>query len=76
MEKNITVKVQEAMNTLERIADSYGVARASYIAILADRLIELGKEVSALQNEVTELREYKEEHGEHDDKSNEVSAES
>lgn len=74
MEKNTTAKVQDAMDILERIADSYGVARASYIAILANRLIELGKDVSALQNEVTELREHKEEHS--DDKRNEVPAES
>ena len=74
MEKNTTAKVQDAMDILERIADSYGVARASYIAILANRLIELGKDVSALQNEVAELREYKEEHS--DDKRNEVPAES
>ena len=74
MEKNTISKVQEAMDTLERIADSYGVARASFIAILANRLNEIGKDVSALQNEVAELREHKEEHS--DDKRNEVPAES
>ena len=74
MKNNITAKVQDAMDTLERIADSYGVARASFIAILANCLNEIGKDVSALQNEVEELREHKEEHS--DDKRNEVPAES
>jgi len=76
MENKIISKVQEAVDTLDVLADSYGIARASKIAVLANHLIEISRNVSAMQKELDELRKFKEEHAEHDDKRNEVPAES
>ena len=73
---NITAKLKEAMDSLDKIADTYGVARSMHITQAASALIEVNKEVGAMLKELEDLRKFKEEHSEHDDKCNEVSAES
>lgn len=76
MKDNTMAKAQDAINTLDALADCYGIARASKIAILANQIIEISKDISAMQKELMELRKFKEEHTEHDNQRNEVPAES
>ena len=76
MDNKITIKVKKAMEELDRIADTYGVARATHITMLASHLMELNEMVCKQNKELEDLRKFKEEHSEHDDKRNEVSTES
>ena len=76
MDNKIMNEINAAMKSLDNVADSFGAARSTYIAILGNHLLAIRKAVIGMQKELDELRKFKEEHGEHDDKSNEVSAES
>ena len=76
MENKIMKKINAALKSLDSVADSFGAARATHIAILGNHLLAIREAVIGMQKELDELREFKEEHGEHDDKCNEVSAES
>ena len=64
MSNNITAKLKAAMDSLDKIADTYGVARSMHITQAASALIEVNKEVGALMKELEELRKFKEEHTE------------
>ncbi len=61
---NITAKLKAAMDSLDKIADTYGVARSMHITQAASALIEANKEVGALMKELEELRKFKKEHTE------------
>ena len=76
MENKIYKTLKSAMDELDSIADTYGVARASHITLLANTLLEIKRAVGDLTKELDELRKFKEEHTENDDKRNEVPAES
>lgn len=76
MKNEIIGHVKSAMDSLDKIADTYGVARSMHIVRTANALIEVNKEVSAMLKELEELRKFKEEHSGNDDKRNEVSTES
>lgn len=73
---NITAKINAALKSLDSVADSFGAARSTHIAILGNHLLAIREAVIGMQKELDELRKFKEEHSEHDDKCNEVSAES
>lgn len=64
MSNNITAKLKAAMDSLDKIADTYGVARSMHITQAASAMIEVNKEVGALTKELEELRKFKEEHTE------------
>ena len=68
--------ITHSADILDKVADCRGVARSANIALLAQNLFDLSKEVGELLKELDELRKFKEEHTEHDDKRNEVPAES
>lgn len=74
--KKLIDLISSSADVLDKIADSRGVARSTNIAILAQNLFDLSEEVGKLLKELDELRRFKEEHTEHDDKRNEVPAES
>jgi hypothetical protein len=74
--KKLIDLISRSADILDKIADSRGVARSTNIAILAQNLFDLSEEVGKLLKELEELRKFKEEHTEHDDKRNEVPAES
>ena len=68
--------INQSAETLEKIADSRGVARAVNIAHMSDQMLAMAEIIGEVSQELEELRKFKEEHSEHDDKCNEVSAES
>jgi hypothetical protein len=76
MENKIMKEINAAMKSLDSVADSFGAARSTHIAILGNHLLAIREAVIGMQKELDELRKFKEEHSEHDDKCNEVSAES
>lgn len=76
MDNKIMIEVNEAMKSLDSVADSFGAARSTHIAILGNHLLAIRESALAMQKELEKLRRSKEEHGENDDKRNEVSAES
>lgn len=59
MNNKITLKLKEAMDSLDKIADTYGVARSMHITQAASALIEVNREVAALMKELEELRKFK-----------------
>ena len=64
MSNNITAKLKAAMDSLDKIADTYGVARSMHITQAASALIEVNREVGVLTKELEELRKFKGEHTE------------
>lgn len=76
MENKIMSEINAAMKSLDNVADTFGAARSTHIAILGNHLLAIRESALAMQKEIEELRRSKEEHSEHDDKCNEVSAES
>lgn len=76
MENKIMSEINAAMKSLDNVADTFGAARSTHIAILGNHLLAIREAVIGMQKELDELRKFKEEHSEHDDKCNEVSAES
>lgn len=72
MEYKITAKLKDAMDSLDKIADTYGVARSMHITQAASALIEVNKEVGALMKELEGLRKFKEEHEEREERCKEV----
>ena len=76
MENKIMNEINAALRSLDSVADSFGAARSTHIAILGNHLLAIRESALAMQKEIEELRRSKEEHSEHDDKCNEVSAES
>jgi hypothetical protein len=76
MENKIMNEINSALKSLDSVADSFGAARATHIAILGNHLLAIRESALTMQTELDKLRRSKEEHIEHDDKSNEVSAES
>jgi hypothetical protein len=76
MENKIMNEINAALRSLDSVADSFGAARSTHIAILGNHLLAIRESALAMQKELDELRKFKEEHSEHDDKCNEVSAES
>lgn len=76
MENKIYKTLKSAMDELDGIADSFGVARSTHISLLAGYLIELRNMIAEIAKELEELRKFKEEHTEHDDQRNKVQAES
>lgn len=56
--------INQAAETLERIADSRGVARASNITMLSEILLAMADGIGGLAKELDELRKFKEEHSE------------
>jgi hypothetical protein len=76
MENKIMNEINAALRSLDSVADSFGAARSTHIAILGNHLLEIRGIATKMQAELEELRKFKEEHSEHDDKCNEVSAES
>ena len=76
MNKHQNTNLANAAAELEKVADSHGVARANHISMLARYLVALDSEFTEMQRELNDLRKFKEEHTEHDDKRNEVPAES
>lgn len=76
MENKIMNEINAAMKSLDNVADTFGAARSTHIAILGNHLLAIRDSVLAMQTELDKLRRSKEEHSEHDDKCNEVSAES
>lgn len=62
MENKIYGIIKKAMGELESIADSFGVARATHITVLAGHLIELRNAGTEMMKELEELRKFKEEH--------------
>lgn len=76
MKKSIEEYIIQSAGTLEKLADSRGVARVKYIYELSQLLVIISQEAGIMAKELEELRKFKEEHTEHDDKRNEVPAES
>lgn len=76
MENKIMGEINAALKSLDSVADSFGAARSTHIAILGNHLLAIRDSALAMQTELDKLRRFKEEHSEHDDKCNEVSAES
>ena len=76
MENKIMKEIGGALKSLDNVADSFGAARSTHIAILGNYLLAIRENALAMQKELDELRKFKEEHSEDDDKRNEVSAES
>lgn len=56
MKNEIMSKLQTAMNTLDRIADTYGVARATHIILLAESLLDLKRFCLQLLRENADLK--------------------
>lgn len=67
--------IENAADTLDKVADARGVSRATKITLLSELILSMVKEANAIAKELDELRKFKEEH-EHDDQRNEVPAES
>ena len=67
MDNRISLKLKAAMDELDKVADTYGVARATHIALLANHLIEMAGLLADIETN-------KERHD--DDKRNEVPTES
>lgn len=76
MENKIMNEINAALNSLDSVADSFGAARSTHIAILGNHLLAIRESVLAMQTELDKLRRSKEEYSEYDDKRNEVPAES
>lgn len=72
MEYKITAKLKDAMDSLDKIADTYGVARSMHITQAASALIEVNKEACTLMKELEELRKFREEHKEREERCKEV----
>lgn len=72
MNNKIIAKLKDAMDSLDKIADTYGVARSMHITQAASALIDVNKEVGALTKELEELRKFKEEHEEREERCKEV----
>lgn len=68
--------IENAADTLDKVADARGVSRAMKITLLSELILAMVEEVNAIAKELEELRKFKEEHTEHDDKCDEVPAES
>ena len=66
--------IENAADTLDKVADARGVSRAMKITLLSELILAMVEEVNAIAKELEELRKFKEEHS--DDKRNEVPAES
>jgi|GEM_PF-2048651 len=54
--------INQSASTLEKIADSRGVARASNITMLSELLLAMADEIGGLAKELEDLRKFKEEH--------------
>lgn len=61
MESRIIKNLQRAMDSLDKVADTHGVARSMHITQAASALIEVNREVAGLMKELEELRKFKEE---------------
>ena len=68
--------IANAADTLDKVADARGVSRTTKITLLSELILAMVEEANAITKELEELRKFKEEHTEHDDKRNEVPAES
>lgn len=68
--------LESAMKTLDKLADSFGVVRATHISMLAKYLVALEAEFKDMLKELDELRKFKEEHTDNDDQCDEVQADS
>ncbi len=56
MENKIMTKIKGAMRTLDAIADSHGVERATFISVMAQLLVDLRKMVTELIAENARLK--------------------
>lgn len=57
MEKKIIAKIDNALVRLDHVADTFGAARASHIALLAGDLMEIRKMAGTLAAENKRLTE-------------------
>lgn len=68
MENKIMKEINGALKSLDNVADSFGAARSTHIAILGNRLLEISRDVKGMMTELEELRRFKEEHTDHPEK--------
>ena len=66
MQNKISNYIMQAAETLEKLADSHGVARAKNIFVLSQLLVSISEEAGDMQKELDELRKFKEEHRDDD----------
>ena len=50
MDNRISLKLKAAMDELDKVADTYGVARATHIALLANHLMEMAELLADIDN--------------------------
>jgi hypothetical protein len=62
MENKIMKEINAAMKSLDSVADSFGAARATHIAILGNHLLAIRESALAMQTELEELRKSGKEH--------------
>lgn len=62
MENKIMKEIGGALKSLDSVADSFGAARSTHIAILGNHLLAIRENALAMQKELDELRKYREEH--------------
>lgn len=62
MENKIMSEINAAMKSLDSVADSFGAARSTHIAILGNHLLAIRESALAMQKELEELRKSGKEH--------------
>ena len=62
MENKIMKEINAAMKSLDSVADSFGAARSTHIAILGNHLLAIRESALAMQTELEELRKSGKEH--------------
>lgn len=62
MENKIMSEINAAMKSLDNVADTFGAARSTHIAILGNHLLAIRESALAMQTELEKLRKSGEEH--------------
>lgn len=62
MENKIMSEINAAMKSLDSVADSFGAARSTHIAILGNHLLAIRESALAMQKELEKLRKSGKEH--------------
>lgn len=62
MENKIMSEINSAMKSLDNVADTFGAARSTHIAILGNHLLAIRESALAMQKELEKLRKSGEEH--------------
>lgn len=62
MENKIMSEINAAMKSLDNVADTFGAARSTHIAILGNHLLAIRESALAMHKELEKLRKSGEEH--------------